>query len=36
MTGIEIMHKQACMMATLIQELRNEERFVADFAAGVV
>jgi hypothetical protein len=34
--GIEVMHKQANMMATLIQELRNEERFMADFANGVV
>ncbi len=30
------MHKQAYMMVTLIQELRNEEQFVADFANGVV
>ncbi len=34
--GIEIRHKQAYMMATLIQELRNEEQFMADFANGVV
>jgi hypothetical protein len=30
--GIKIMHKQAYMMAALIQELRNEEQFLADFA----
>ena len=35
-TGIEVMHKQAYMMATLVQELRNEEQFMADFAHGVV
>ncbi len=36
-TGIEVKHKQALyMMATLIQELRNEEQFTADFATGVV
>jgi hypothetical protein len=29
--GVEIMHKQAFTMATFIQELRNEEQFVADF-----
>jgi hypothetical protein len=29
-------HKQAYMMATLVQELRNEEQFMADFAHGVV
>ena len=36
--GIEVMHKQAYtyMMATLVQELRNEEQFMADFAHGVV
>ncbi len=34
--GIEVMHKQAYMMATLVQELRNEEQFAADFAHGVV
>jgi hypothetical protein len=34
--GIEVLHKQAYMMATLIQELRNEEQFLADFANGVV
>ncbi len=34
--GIEVMHKQAYMMATLVQELRNEEQFTADFAHGVV
>ncbi len=33
--GIEVMHKQAYMMATLVQELRNEEQFMADFAHGV-
>ncbi len=32
----EVMHKQAYMMATLVQELRNEEQFMADFAHGVV
>ena len=32
--GIEVMHKQAYMMATLVQELRNEEQFMADFAHG--
>ncbi len=26
--GIEVMHKQAYMLATLVQELRNEEQFV--------
>ncbi len=31
--GIEVMHKQVYMMATLIQEL---EPFMADFANGVV
>jgi hypothetical protein len=31
--GIEVMHKQAYMMATLV---RNEEQFMADFANGVV
>jgi hypothetical protein len=35
--GMEVMHKQAYMMATLlVQELRNEEQFMADFASGVV
>jgi hypothetical protein len=34
--GIEVMHKQPYMMATLVQELRNEEQFTADFANGVV
>jgi hypothetical protein len=34
--GIEVMHKQAYMMATLVQELRNEEQFMTDFAHGVV
>jgi hypothetical protein len=34
--GIEVTHKQAYIMATLIQELRNEEQFMADFANGVV
>jgi hypothetical protein len=34
--GIEVVHKQAHMMTTLIQELRNEEQFVADFANGVL
>ncbi len=34
--GIEVMHKQSYMMATLVQELRNEEQFTADFAHGVV
>ncbi len=29
--GIKVMHKQ-----TLIQELRNEEQVIADFAHGVV
>jgi hypothetical protein len=41
--GIEVMHKQAFVMATLVQELRNckhvtarnEERFMADVAHGV-
>ena len=33
--GIEVMHKQAYMMATLVQELRNEEQFMADFAHSV-
>ncbi len=33
--GIEVMHKQAYMMATMIQELRNEKQFTADFANGV-
>ncbi len=28
--------KQAYMMATLVQELRNEEQFMADFANRVV
>jgi hypothetical protein len=38
--GIEVMHKQAYIhtyrMATLVQELRNEEQFVADFVNCVV
>jgi hypothetical protein len=34
--GIEVMYKQAYMMATLVQELRNEEQFMTDFAHGVV
>jgi hypothetical protein len=34
--GIEVMHKQAYMMATLIQELRNEAQLMADFANGVL
>jgi hypothetical protein len=34
--GIEVMHKQAYTMATLIQELRNEKQFMADFLDGVV
>ncbi len=34
--GTEVLHKQAYMMATLVQELRNEEQFMADFAHGVV
>jgi hypothetical protein len=34
--GIEFMHKQEYMMATLIQELRNEELFMADLANGEV
>ncbi len=34
--GIEVLHKQAYMMATLVQELRNEEQLIADFANGVV
>jgi hypothetical protein len=29
--GIEVMHKQAYMMATLVQELRNEEQFYGGF-----
>ncbi len=33
--GIEVMHKQAYMMATLVQELRNEQQFMSDFANGV-
>jgi hypothetical protein len=33
--GIEIMFKQASVMATLIQELRNEQHLVADFARNV-
>jgi hypothetical protein len=33
---IEVMHRQAYMMATLVQELRNDEQFMADFAKGVV
>jgi hypothetical protein len=33
--GIEVMHKQAYMTATLVQELRNEEQLMADFAHGV-
>ncbi len=31
-TAIEVMRKQAYMMATLVQELRNEEQFMADVA----
>ncbi len=31
--GIEIMHNQ---VATLLQELRNEEQIMADFARNVV
>ncbi len=34
--GIELMHKQACMTATFVQELKNEEHFTADFANGAV
>jgi hypothetical protein len=34
--GIEVLHKQAYKMAALVQELRNEEQFIADFANGVV
>ncbi len=34
--GIEVMHEQAYTMATLVQELRIEEQFMADFAHGVV
>ncbi len=34
--GIEALHKPAHMMATLLQELRNEGRFVADFTNGLV
>ncbi len=34
--GIEVMHNQAFPRATLVQELRNEELFRADFANGVV
>jgi hypothetical protein len=34
--GIEVMQKQAYMMATLVQELLNEEQFITDFATGVV
>ncbi len=34
--GIEGMHKQVSRMATLVQELRNEEQFLADLANGVV
>ncbi len=34
--GIEVTHKQAYMMATLVQELRSEEQLMADFANGVV
>ncbi len=34
--GIEVLHKQGQMMATLVQELRNEEQLMADFANGVV
>ncbi len=34
--GIEVLHKQAYMMAALVQELRNEEQFMADFANSVV
>ncbi len=30
--GIEVMHKQAYRLANLVQELRNEEQFMADFA----
>jgi hypothetical protein len=33
---IEVMHKQAYKTATLIQELRNEKQFMADFVNGVV
>ncbi len=37
--GIEVMHKQAYAMANLanlVQELRNEEQFTADFANGAL
>ncbi len=34
--GIEVMHTQAHRLATLIQELRNEEQFMADFTHCVV
>jgi hypothetical protein len=33
--GIEVMHKQAYMMATLVRQLRSEEPFLADFANSV-
>jgi hypothetical protein len=34
--GIEVMHKQAYIMANLVQELRSEEQFMAGFENGVV
>ncbi len=35
--GINVLHKQAHIVATTsIQDLRNEEQFLADFAKGVV
>ncbi len=33
---VEVMHKPAYTMATLVQELRDDEQFVVDFANGVV
>jgi hypothetical protein len=31
--GIEVLHK---MMATLVQELRNEEQFIAKWISGFI
>ena len=34
--GIDLMHKQAYMMAMLIEELRREQQHMVDFANGVM
>ena len=35
-SGIDLMHKQAYMMAKLIEELRREQQHMVDFANGVM